>query len=347
MLDIALRDAQRLYQLLQDLLTLSKLEQGQVYHRRESLELQQALDLVLEEALLRMLELHQGEPKPYLWREVQLSSVEAITTQAREALTQAQRDQDIAVLNRQLAILEHTRSNLIAIVGHELRTPLSTIQICLESLASEPMMESQYRQVMLEIALNDVERLRQLIQDFLTLSRLEHGQVYNRPESLDLQQALDLVLSGLKNKPEQEQLPQIKVELPPQLPPIKADGDKLVEVLSKLIDNACKFTAASGEVKIQALLHNFEVDAIQASVPPPMLEVIVADTGRGIAPSQLEAIFNYFYQEENALQRTAGGTGIGLAICRQIIQGMGGKIWATSAGKKQGSCFHFTIPIVK
>ncbi|NET50099.1 MAG: ATP-binding protein, partial [Merismopedia sp. SIO2A8] len=135
--------------------------------------------------------------------------------------------------------------------------------------------------------------------------------------------------------------------LPPQLPPIKADGDKLVEVLSKLIDNACKFTAASGEVKIQALLHNFEVDAIQASVPPPMLEVIVADTGRGIAPSQLEAIFNYFYQEENALQRTAGGTGIGLAICRQIIQGMGGKIWATSAGKKQGSCFHFTIPIVK
>ncbi|NER28311.1 MAG: hypothetical protein F6J89_11915, partial [Symploca sp. SIO1C4] len=137
MLDIALRDAQRLYQLLQDLLTLSKLEQGQVYHRRESLELQQALDLVLEEALLRMLELHQGEPKPYLWREVQLSSVEAITTQAREALTQAQRDQDIAVLNRQLAILEHTRSNLIAIVGHELRTPLSTIQICLESLASE------------------------------------------------------------------------------------------------------------------------------------------------------------------------------------------------------------------
>ncbi|NEQ78673.1 MAG: ATP-binding protein, partial [Okeania sp. SIO2C9] len=196
------------------------------------------------------------------------------------------------------------------------------------------------------IALKDVERLRQLIQDFLTLSRLEHGQVYHRPESLELQQALDLVLSGLTNNPEQKQLPQIKVELPSQLPPIRADGDKLVEVLTKLIDNACKFTAASGEVTIQALLYDFNVETTQADVPSPMLEVIIADTGRGIAPSQLEAIFSYFYQEEDALRRTAGGTGIGLAICRQIIQGIGGKIWATSAGKKQGSRFHFTIPIV-
>lgn len=76
-----------------------------------------------------------------------------------------------------------------------------------------------------------------------------------------------------------------------------------------------------------------------------MLEAIVADTGRGIEPSQLEAIFDRFYQEESALQRTVGGTGLGLAICRQIVRSMGGKIWAESAGKEQGSQFHFTIPI--
>jgi signal transduction histidine kinase len=76
-----------------------------------------------------------------------------------------------------------------------------------------------------------------------------------------------------------------------------------------------------------------------------MLEVIVADTGRGIEPSQLEAVFDRFYQEEGALRRTVGGTGLGLAICRRIVEGMGGKIWAESAGKDRGSQFHFTVPI--
>jgi len=76
-----------------------------------------------------------------------------------------------------------------------------------------------------------------------------------------------------------------------------------------------------------------------------MLEVVVADTGRGIEPSQLQAVFDRFYQEEGALRRTVVGTGLGLAICRQIVSGLGGQIWAESAGRGQGSKFHFTIPL--
>jgi signal transduction histidine kinase len=76
-----------------------------------------------------------------------------------------------------------------------------------------------------------------------------------------------------------------------------------------------------------------------------MLEVTVADTGRGIEPNRLEDVFDRFYQEEGALRRTAGGTGLGLAICRQIVKGWGGEIWADSAGKDRGSQFHFTVPI--
>jgi signal transduction histidine kinase len=78
-----------------------------------------------------------------------------------------------------------------------------------------------------------------------------------------------------------------------------------------------------------------------------MLEVTVADTGRGIEPSRLEAVFDRFYQEEGALRRTTGGTGLGLAICRQIILGLGGQIWAESAGRDRGSRFHFTVPIAQ
>ncbi len=75
------------------------------------------------------------------------------------------------------------------------------------------------------------------------------------------------------------------------------------------------------------------------------LEVIITDTGRGISPNTLQAILNCFSQEENALKRTVNGTGIGLTICDQIIQSLGGRIWANSAGKEKGSSIHFTIPV--
>jgi signal transduction histidine kinase len=106
-------------------------------------------------------------------------------------------------------------------------------------------------------------------------------------------------------------------------------------VLAKLLDNACKFTHPEGQITIKAQIHS-----------PSLLQVTVADTGRGIEPNRLETVFDRFYQEEGALRRTTGGTGLGLAICRQIIQAWGGRVWAESAGKDQGSEFHFTIPIV-
>ncbi|HEY9600624.1 MAG TPA: DICT sensory domain-containing protein [Allocoleopsis sp.] len=305
--------------------------------------------------LLGMLELHYGGREPYFWKADDIGLVEAIATQAGVALTQAQAYTDLAALNHQLEALERTQSNLIAIVGHELRTPLSTIQVCLESLASEPDLAPQLQQIMLETALSDAARLRRLIQDFLILSRLESGQVHRHPESIQLKEAIDLALSGLKTNRPQETLSHIKVDLPAELPAVRADGEELVQVLSKLLDNACKFTESDGEVTILAQIHPCKANENQSSDREiscqengnrrPMLEVIVADTGRGIEPSQLEAVFDRFYQEEGALRRTVGGTGLGLAICRRIVEGMGGKIWAASAGKDRGSQFHFTVPI--
>jgi signal transduction histidine kinase len=117
---------------------------------------------------------------------------------------------------------------------------------------------------------------------------------------------------------------------------VRADGEWLVEVLVKLLDNACKFTDSDGSITMQVTRHS-----------PTHLQVTVADTGRGIEPNRLKAVFDRFYQEEGALRRTTGGTGLGLAMCRQIIEGLGGTIWAESAGKDQGSQFHFTLPIVQ
>jgi len=284
--------------------------------------------------LLGMVELHHCGAKPYRWKDDELALVEAIATQVGVALIQAEAYANLQDLNQQLEALDRTRSNLVAITGHELRTPLSTIQVCLESLASEPDMSPELRQVMLNTALTDAERMRKLIQDFLTLSRLESGRVEWHPEPLSLQECIELALSNIRARRPGNELPQITVQVPEELPLVRADGEWLVEALAKLLDNACKFTSPQGQVIIQTKTNGGS-----------MLEVTVADTGRGIEPNRLEYVFDRFYQEEGALRRTTGGTGLGLAICRQIVKGWGGEIWADSAGKDKGSEFHFTVPL--
>jgi DICT domain-containing protein/signal transduction histidine kinase len=288
--------------------------------------------------LLGMLELHHCDPTPLVWKEEDVSLVDAIATQVGVALIQAEAYANLEDLNEQLEALDRTRSNLVAITGHELRTPLSTIKVCLESLASEPDMPPEMRQIMLDTALQDAERMRKLIQDFLTLSEFESGRVKIHPEALSLRECIDLAVSNTIARNYGMNLPQIESPIPNELPLIRADGEWLVEVLVKLLDNACKFSDHRGKIAIEANLESNNADF-------RAIEVTVSDTGRGIEPNRLERIFDRFYQEEGALRRSAGGTGLGLAICRQIVQTWGGQIWAESDGKDRGSQFHFTLPV--
>ena len=187
---------------------------------------------------------------------------------------------------------------------------------------------------MLNTALEDAERMRNLVQDFLTLSRLESDRVEWNVEPLSIAECIDLALSNIRARVNCEQIPQIENLVSLDLPLVQADGEWLVEVLAKLLDNACKFTDVEGQISIQVQPNDDN-----------NLKITVSDTGRGIEPDRLETVFDLFYQEEGALRRSAGGTGLGLAICRQIVKGWGGKIWAESSGKDQGSQFHFTVPI--
>ena len=307
--------------------------------------------------LLGMVELHHCGPETSAWKEEDIALVDAIATQIGVALIQAEAYASLQDLNEQLEALDRTRSNLVAITGHELRTPLSTIQVCLESLASEPDMSPELRQIMLNTALEDAERMRNLVQDFLTLSQLESGRIKWHPEPISLYECVELAFShvragrargkgasfatsvkplseGTVTQTLQDDLPQIENCISTDLSLALADGEWVVEVLTKLLDNACKFTGAGGHISVSALCEKI----------PGYLEVIVVDNGRGIEPNRLERVFDRFYQEEGALRRSAGGTGLGLAICRQIVSGWGGNIWAESAGKDCGSQFHFTIP---
>lgn len=294
------------------------------------------IPILYQGQLLGMVELHQCDCNNVVWQEDDLLMVDAIATQLGAAIIQAETYANLEDLNQQLEALERTRSNLIAITGHELRTPLSTILICLETLHQEPDMPLEMRKVMLDTALEDAERLRKLVQDFLKLSHLESGRVDWNPESLRLKECIDLAISGIRTHHNQNQVPGIETEVPSNLPLVQADGEWLVELLSKLLDNACKFTDSDGKVTINAKCNGDQ-----------MIEVTISDTGRGIEPNRLDAVFERFYQEEGSLRRSVGGTGLGLAIGKQIVNGWGGEIWADSQGKNQGSQFHFTIPYVE
>lgn len=292
--------------------------------------------LTYQGRLVGMIELHHCQASPYDWTEDDKALVDAIAAQLSVAIIQAEAYANLQDLNRQLEALDLTRANLIAITGHELRTPLSTIQVCLESLSTEPDMPAELRQVMIQAALEDAERMRKLVQDFLTLSKLESGRVEWNIESLSIQECVDLALSSVNANQGGAPVSNIKVKIPKSVPLVRADGEWLVEVLVKLLDNASKFTPTDGKITIQVTRSS-----------PTHLQVTIADTGRGIEPSRLDAVFDRFYQEEGALRRTTGGTGLGLAMCRQIVEGLGGTIWADSAGKNQGSQFHFTVPIAQ
>ncbi|MEM9567439.1 MAG: DICT sensory domain-containing protein [Cyanobacteria bacterium P01_E01_bin.34] len=293
--------------------------------------------IVYQGRLLGAIELHRcgsipdGQQPRLGWIEADVELVKTVAVQIGVALIQAEAYENLTKLNQQLEELDSAKSDLIAVTGHELRTPLSTIQVCLESLASEPDMEPEIRQVMLDTAIHDAERLRTLVQDFLTLSRLESGRVDWHVEPLPPQECIDLALSSFARI---EGAPDIQIDLPTQLPLVSADGEWLVEVLRKLVNNARKFTPSDGQVTV-------EVD-VQGS---DEVMFTVADTGRGIESDRLQQIFERFYQAERSLRRTVGGTGLGLAICRQIVEAMGGRIWAESEGPDLGSTFRFTVPI--
>ena len=288
---------------------------------------------------LGVLELHHASP--YLWSIADRDLLRSIAERVGIELLQAQAFVDLRQMNKELAAIKQTQNNLIAIVGHELRTPLSTIQVCLESLDAEPDMPAKYQQSMVEIALTDSERLRKLIEDFLLLSRLESNLSTWQLEPIDLTDSISIAVSNLQAAFQPRELPSIVMDLSPTLPLIIADNEALFQLFSKLLDNACKFTPATGTITLKI------GEVTTAQIPPQsMLEVEIADTGCGIEPDRLETIFDRFHQEEGFLRRAVGGAGLGLSICRQLVRQLGGQIWATSIGKGQGSQFYVTLPVL-
>jgi signal transduction histidine kinase len=209
------------------------------------------------------------------------------------------------------------RNDFVAAVSHELKTPLTSIRMYAEMLRDGMVPDSQRQQLYHATITAESERLSRLIDNVLELSRMEQGTPRPEPVVGDLAEVVDEAVSLLSAHAAAHEV-QLRVHREGELPPVRIDRDGLVQVLVNLVDNAVKF---GGPGQVELVLRPVDGGAV----------VEVRDHGPGVPADQLRAIFEPFYRGERELTRTTKGTGIGLALVRSLVQGMGGAVKAAAA----------------
>jgi signal transduction histidine kinase/DNA-binding response OmpR family regulator len=244
----------------------------------------------------------------------------------------------IAVHNSQL--FEHTKSldrlksEFVAVVSHEIRTPLTSVKGAVELLADDryfPNTEQQTK--LLTIAHANAERLLVLINDILDFSKLESASLPMSIQRQRIEPVVHQAAHNLRTMMEERRI-HLEVLLSPEMPDLMLDANRVAQVLTNLLSNATKFSQSGGRIEITA--EPWE----------GVVRVGVRDHGEGIAPQDLPKLFRKFSQVDSSATRKAGGTGLGLVICKGIVEQHGGKIWVEST-PGQGSTFYFTLPLAE
>ena len=249
----------------------------------------------------------------------------------RDADELGELSQSFNAMARALEEAERRRMEVISDVSHELRTPLSTIRGYMEGLAEGVVEPSEETWTLLYA---EFERLGRLVDDLRRLSRAEAGQLDLSMAPVSPAEAVRLAVGGMLPLFDEKGV-ELKSVVSEDLPSVLADVDRVVQVLSNLLSNALEHTPDGGCVVVEVEAGSDEV------------AFKVTDTGTGIAPEHLERVFERFYRVEKSRSRgeARGGSGVGLAISRALIEVMGGRIWVESPGLGEGATFAFTLPV--
>jgi two-component system phosphate regulon sensor histidine kinase PhoR len=210
--------------------------------------------------------------------------------------------------------LEQTRRDFVSNVAHELRTPLASVKLMVETIAEAPN-DQDARDLFLPRIGAEVNRLVDLVEDLLDVARGESGQLVLFHERLDL---LEIVASALKTFEPRARMQNVLLESAGQPAPVLGDAGRLTQVIVNLVDNALRHTPAGGAIHVR-----LEKVAHEA-------HLVVADTGIGIPYNDLPHIFERFYVVDRSRARESGGTGLGLSIVKQIVEAHGGTVGADS-----------------
>lgn len=233
--------------------------------------------------------------------------------------------QDLTTLRR----LETVRSDFIANVSHELRRPITSLKAMAEALEEGALDDREAARDFVHRMHQEIDGLAQLTNELLTLTRIESGA-----ETLTLatQAPGDLLVDCARRMGPLAARAEVALLVEPgEAPPVRADAERVAQVLANLVHNAVKFTPAGGSVRLSAAREDGHV------------AFSVTDTGVGIERADLERVFERFYKADRS--RSGGGTGLGLAIAKHIVQAHGGRIEARSEGPGRGATFRFTLPV--
>ncbi|MGP8252794.1 MAG: PAS domain S-box protein [Terracidiphilus sp.] len=241
--------------------------------------------------------------------------------------------------------LERMKEEFISTVSHELRTPLTALRASLGLIASGSLDSRPEKQKqMIQMAIGNSERLMRLVNNILDFDRGDKGRLVLHHKQVE---AVDLLRRAADAAEHAASLVQISLEVNAAATPVYADDERILQVFNELITNAIKFSAPGSTIQLSA-----QLGGMSALGRPELCFVrkgevcfIVEDEGAGIPPEKLARIFERFQQGDSSDTRALGGTGLGLALCRSIVEQHGGRIWADSVLGK-GSRFYFTLPIL-
>ncbi len=224
---------------------------------------------------------------------------------------------------------EVMRRDFVANVSHELRTPLAALKSVIETLRTGAVEDPELARDFLSRADAELDRLVQMVEELLQLSRIESGEVPLTLQPLEISEILAAAVDRMESQANKHGL-NLSVNVEPAVPSVEVDRVLLERAVINLIDNAVKFTPEAGSIVVSA--HSSD----------GMVIVEVRDTGEGIDAMDLPRVFERFYKADRA--RRAGGTGLGLAIVKHTIEAHGGNVEAESDPGK-GSVFRFSIPV--
>ena len=228
--------------------------------------------------------------------------------------------------------VEQLKDEIIGLVSHELRTPLTVVSGCLSTVITEweRLPSGEVQQLLRDAALES-ESLSHLIENLLELSRFQAQQLALYEELTDVRALVNETVNKIKR---QAPLQQFSIAIPGKLPSVHADPLRLERILYNLLDNAAKYSPPESRIKVSAKME------------PERLVIGVSDQGRGLSPSEQARLFSPFQRLENNRNERTRGAGLGLMVCRRLVEAHGGEIWIESK-KGKGSTFFFTLPYRK
>lgn len=291
--------------------------------------------LIIRDKPIGTLTVDSDQPNTFSESDIQLMTIAA--AQVSVAIANANlygeleaRATELKAAYDELKESDRLKDELVQNVSHELRTPLTFVKGYTDLLMDGEMgLLQPSQQEALEIISDKTNEITRIIDDIITLQRIDAGNLTLKPESMA--EMLQTTVMNHQLVANQKGLT-IKVNLPAEQAIVNIDKQRINQVLDNLIGNAMKFSPDGGTISVSMSIENDQV------------LIIIADEGIGISPEQHDRIFDRFYQIDGSARRRFGGTGIGLAIVKRIIDAHSGKIWVESELKK-GSAFFFILPL--